>query len=309
VVGSTTITVGVNPTTVVAYAEVNSEDFTDSGCQYSTGRETSDTTTDQLTRAIVANSGSNSVSILDIVNNVVLSTIAVGQTPTGIALSPDRSKAYIANYGSGTVTEIDLNAMTVIATVSVGGEPTSVSTASDGSVWVGGNGYVAKLNGTLGIIGTYSTGGKTVLSLQVSNSTGVLSATMADSSGNVLLDEVNMSGTVQTSSYVTYASHQISTLGTYFNNQNQSTRAYARVLVNSSSTTQTATPTLVVNDGWAVITATPTGFAVTDLTGHIVLMQATTPGPVTAIAVDPALHMAYVAVPDANELLTVPIPN
>jgi hypothetical protein len=108
---------------------------------------------------------------------------------------------------------------------------------------------------------------------------------------------------------VTNASHQISSLGTYYNNQNQNVRAYARVAVNSSVTTQTASPTLVVNDGWAAISATPTGFAVTDLSTHVVVMQIATPGPVTAIAVDPNLHIAYVAIPDANELLTVPMPN
>ena len=213
----------------------------------------------------------------------------------------------MANYGDGTVSEVDLNAMRVVATAAVGGHPTSVSTASDGSVWVGGNGYIAKLSGSLSSVGTYSTGGKTVLSLQVSDGVSELAATMADVNGNVFLDEVNTSSTVQNNSYVTNASHQISSWGTYCNNQNQSVRAYARLNVNSSVTTQN--PTLVVSDGWAAISATPTGFAVTDLNTHAVVMQANTPGPVTAFAVDPHLHIAYVAIPEANEVLTVPMPN
>jgi hypothetical protein len=98
----------------------------------------------------------------------------------------------VANYGDGTVSEVDLNAMRVIGTAAVGGHPTSVSTASDGSVWLGGNGYIAKLNGSLSSIRTYSTGGKTVLALQVSDGVSELAATMADANGNVFLDEVNI---------------------------------------------------------------------------------------------------------------------
>jgi YVTN family beta-propeller protein len=309
VVGTATISVGINPTTVLAYADVRTTDFEDTHCQYGGGRETSSSTTDALTRAIVANSGSNSVSILDIVNDVVLATVPVGQIPTGIALSPDQSKAYVANYGDGTVSKVDLNAMSVISTAAVGGHPTTVVTTNDGSVWVGGNGYIAKLSASLTIVGTYNTSGKAVLSMQISNSMRELAAMMADANGNVFLDEVNTSSTVQNNSYVTNASNMISSLGTYSNAQNQSTRAYAMVEVDSPVVAQTANPTLVVNDGWAAISATPTGFVVTDLSGHTVLMQATTPGPVTSIAVDPYLHVAYVAIPDANLLLTVPMPN
>jgi hypothetical protein len=57
------------------------------------------------------------------------------------------------------------------------------------------------------------------------------------------------------------------------------------------------------------LSATPTGFAVTDLNTHTILMQIATPAPVTGIAVDTSLQIAYVTVPDANELLTVPLPN
>ncbi len=267
------------------------------------------TQTDQLTKAIVANSGSNSVSIVDLVNATLITTIPVGQTPTGISLSPDKSKAYIANYGDGTVSELDLNALTIIGTATVGGHPSTVTTANDGSIWVGGNGYIAKLAGSLSLIGTYSTGNRTVISLQISNGAGELASTMTDANGNVFLDEVDISRTVQSHAYSSNASHQISTLNAYYDSQERYIRAYARAVVNSSVVTQTATPTIIVNDGWAAISATPTGFAVIDLTDHTVIMSATTPAPVTAIAVDPQLHVAYVAIPDANELLTVPMPN
>jgi C4-dicarboxylate transporter len=65
----------------------------------------------------------------------------------------------------------------------------------------------------------------------------------------------------------------------------------------------------VVQDGWAVVTATPTGFTITDASGHIVLVSETTPSPIAAIAVDTNLNVAYLTMPDSNTLLTVPLPG
>ena len=155
----------------------------------------------------------------------------------------------------------------------------------------------------------YSTGGKNVLSLAAGSSIGEIAATSADANGNVYVDEVNMSSTVQNNSYSTSAIHQVSSLGTYQDYQNHSVRAYSSTSVNAPNTLQTANPALVVNDGWISVSATPTGFEVTDLNTHQVLMQVSTPAPVTGIAVDTNLHIAYVTIPDANELLTVPLPN
>jgi len=65
----------------------------------------------------------------------------------------------------------------------------------------------------------------------------------------------------------------------------------------------------VVQDDWAVVSATPTGFTVTDVSGHIVMVSETTPSPIAAIAIDHALHIAYLTMPDSNTLLTVPLPG
>jgi len=64
-----------------------------------------------------------------------------------------------------------------------------------------------------------------------------------------------------------------------------------------------------VQDGWAVFTATPTGFSVSDISGNVVLFSEKTPSPVTAIAVDPSLNVAYLTMPDSNTILTVPLPG
>ena len=64
-----------------------------------------------------------------------------------------------------------------------------------------------------------------------------------------------------------------------------------------------------MQDGWAVVTATPTGFTITDISGQIVLISEKMPSPVTAIAVDSKLNVAYLVMPDSNILLTVPLPG
>jgi hypothetical protein len=69
--------------------------------------------------------------------------------------------------------------------------------------------------------------------------------------------------------------------------------------------------TSVRGEAWCVagFTATPTGFTITDASGHDVLVSETTPSPVTGIAVDTNLNAAYLVMPDSNTLLTVPLPG
>jgi len=65
----------------------------------------------------------------------------------------------------------------------------------------------------------------------------------------------------------------------------------------------------VVQDGWLVVSATPTGFTVTNAASNQVLISQTTPSPIAAIAVDTNLNVAYLTMPDSNTLLTVPLPG
>jgi hypothetical protein len=87
--------------------------------------------------------------------------------------------------------------------------------------------------------------------------------------------------------------------------------AFTNTLASTSSISpnQVGAPPLVVQDGWAVVSATPTGFTITDASGHIVLVSETTPSPITAIAVDSKLNVAYLTMPDSNTMLTVPLPG
>ncbi len=69
--------------------------------------------------AVVTNSGSNSVSILDLVNGVPVAdasgkaiTVSVGTGPSGVAIDQETNLAVIANTGSNTVSTIDLTPLT-----------------------------------------------------------------------------------------------------------------------------------------------------------------------------------------------------
>ena len=74
--------------------------------------------------AVVANTGANTVSIINLVTNTVV-TVAVGPSPTGVAIDDQLAHhiAVVVNNGSGTggnsVTAIDLTTNTVISTLTL----------------------------------------------------------------------------------------------------------------------------------------------------------------------------------------------
>ena len=80
------------------------------------------------TFAYVANSGSGTVSKIDLATDTVVATITVGSSPMDVAINPAGTFAYIANSGSGTVSKIDLATDTVVGTFSTfGGNPGNVA--------------------------------------------------------------------------------------------------------------------------------------------------------------------------------------
>jgi YVTN family beta-propeller protein len=267
-----------------------------------------------MTRAIVANSGNNTVSILDIINNAVLANVTVGNQPVALAVASDDSAAYVANYGDSTVTKVNLTTNTPVTTIAVGGQPTSVAITASGTLWVGGVGFLTEINTqNMTVVATESASGKTISALAFSNGSNELIATTADTSGNLYIDEVNPTSVLPGGTYPTVASHTVSTEGSYFNPPRQIHMNGFTAAVTTSSvpinTNQPGAPPLVVQDGWAVVTATPTGFSITDTTGHLVLVSETTPSPIAAIALDTNLKAAYLTMPDSNTLLTVPLPG
>jgi YVTN family beta-propeller protein len=94
--------------------------------------------TDFREYAWVTNGGGNSVTAFDLVHMQTAATIAVGDDPTEIAVSPTRNEVYVVNTGSGSVSVIDAARNRVVATIPVHRDPTSMSVDETGE-----RGYVA----------------------------------------------------------------------------------------------------------------------------------------------------------------------
>jgi YVTN family beta-propeller protein len=301
------VAVGQNPTAVAAYTGPQVNQTSSDDC---------DDFTDQFTgqtQGIVANSGSNTVSILDLVNDAVLSTITVGHQPVALVVSSDGGTAYVANYTDSTVTKINLTTDSPTTTIAVGGQPTSVALTAAGILWAGGVGFLTEVNASSMTVVATESSSRTISALAYTDAYNELIATSMDSGGNVYVDSISPSSVTAGGVYTPAASHEVSTLGTYFNPiRRAETRGLTATVTTSSVpivSTQPGAPPLVVQDGWAVVSATPTGFTISDASGNVVLVSETTPSPIAAIAVDPSLNVAYLTMPDSNTLLTVPLPG
>jgi len=80
----------------------------------------------------VTNQSSGTVSVIATATNTVVTTMAVGRTPTGVAITPDGTRAYVTNQDSATVSVIDTSINTVVASVPVGSGPVGVAVTPDG---------------------------------------------------------------------------------------------------------------------------------------------------------------------------------
>jgi YVTN family beta-propeller protein len=303
-VDGTAVSVGANPTAVVTYSPGSAFEVIDNGTINSYSG---------TTRAVVANSGSNAVSILDIVKDTVLFNVTVGNQPVALVVNSAGTEAYVANYTDSTVTPVNLSAGTASASIAVAGKPTSVALTSGGILWVGGAGFLTEINtATMAVVATENVASKTIIGLGYSDAENKIVATTLDTAGKVYVDEVNPASVTAGGAYTPVASTAVSTLGTHLNQKTGGeVQAYTATLASASTinTNQVGAPPLVVQDGWAVVTATPTGFTISDASGSDVLISETTPSPVTAIAVDSNLNVVYLTMPDSNTLLTVPLPG
>jgi YVTN family beta-propeller protein len=86
--------------------------------------------------AYVANSGSNSVSVVDVVNVRPEREIAVGQNPVAVAASPTRNEVYVVNSGAaagmGSLTVVNAESNTAAATIGLRRQPVSIDLSADG---------------------------------------------------------------------------------------------------------------------------------------------------------------------------------
>lgn len=93
---------------------------------------------------------SRASDIVTIINNGVISTVAVGGSPEGVCVSSDGLTAYVANFSDDTVSVIDTASLSVTATIAVGDQPRGIAiTPNDAEVYVTNFG-----GGTVSVIST-----------------------------------------------------------------------------------------------------------------------------------------------------------
>ncbi|HET9100844.1 MAG TPA: YncE family protein [Acidobacteriaceae bacterium] len=82
--------------------------------------------------AYITNGGSNTVTVLDVVNLRQDRVIRVGSNPTGVAANTKRNEVYVVNTGSNSVSVIDAEKNAVVATIPVHQRPYFISVSADG---------------------------------------------------------------------------------------------------------------------------------------------------------------------------------
>lgn len=102
-------------------------------------------------QAFVANGASNSVSVIDAKEKVVVKTIPVGKNPVG-AWQGSNGVAYVDNETDKTITAIDTTSLEVVGTFMLGFTPGMVALAPGGEIWVTDSdaGRVALFDATAG---------------------------------------------------------------------------------------------------------------------------------------------------------------
>jgi YVTN family beta-propeller protein len=88
--------------------------------------------------AYVTNGGSNTVTVLDVVDVRVDRELAVGQKPVAVAASPTRNEIYVVNSGAadgqGSVSVINAENNSVVGAIYVHRQPVSIEIDSTGSL-------------------------------------------------------------------------------------------------------------------------------------------------------------------------------
>lgn len=289
---STPLTVGNDPVAIKAYRTTDTETTRSVG--------TSLTITTDVSRpslAIIANFGSNDVSIVNLNSNAVVAGIPVGSEPTAIALSVDQSKAYVANFGSSSVSVISLGTNSQTSVIPVGSSPAALSMDPSGTaLWVGGLNYISKIDlSSLSAVLTVPVNGQVTAVALSAQQNSVVYSTVSSSSSYAVEQARSSDGTVM----ATYLRRPASN---YFAAQEVSTAPVPPELLSGG-----ALVSANFGNGLAVI-GTPDGFAVIDLINHSTVLQAATGAPVRGIATDPSQGIVYITAPNANLLITVPLP-
>lgn len=85
-------------------------------------------------RLYVTNRGSNSVAVIDVASEKLVTTVKVGGSPNGIHLAPDGRTLWLANADDGTILSIDTATLRASPPIRVGRAPRDLAIASDGKM-------------------------------------------------------------------------------------------------------------------------------------------------------------------------------
>lgn len=262
--------VGSSPTVVKAYwTDTRTNGWSDPYYSY-------EETITESSRALVVNSGSSSVSVVDLIGWQVIATIPVGVRPSAVLITPDESKAYVSNYDSSTLTEINLYTNTVTRNVSVGYHPTALTLDPGSSaIWIGGQGWLSKVDlASLVVVSTYSVNG-TITSMAASNAQNSIVYT-ALTNGSAP-DSTYAAAIAYPSSNYSVRKLRLSDMSTTVSSSVGSANTYEYSAMSSSL----PLPSLLaggtkvsVNYGNGIsVSATPEGFVVTEVTCPPFLVQ------------------------------------
>jgi YVTN family beta-propeller protein len=109
-----------------------------------------------------ASPASDSVGVVDLVTNKLMTTVPVGKTPWGGAATPDGAKVYVANRDGNSVSVISTASHAVITTIPVGNGPWGVAINPSGTrafVANSGSGTVSVINtASDAVVGTLTVG-------------------------------------------------------------------------------------------------------------------------------------------------------
>ncbi|WP_424170111.1 YncE family protein [Terracidiphilus sp.] len=315
---SNTISVGTRPTVVIPY-NAQGQTVSQSG---SCGPSTL-TTYSGAQSALVVNTGSNNVSLVSIGEySYPTGTVSVGTAPVAAAINPAGTYAYIANYGSNTVSEVSLQSVDVTHTISVSAHPTSVAFDSSGNLWVGGQGYLAKINLSTYAVGTtYSLNG-TMAGMSYDASEGAFVSTVLQNGNAAYVSKPSLSSGTTGSDAITSSTSagiSYSTTGSISVSSGSSTGtaivADAAPYASSSIATDLAFPAQnafnppIYNSSYSngdiIASANGTSFTVSSLSTGNILIGGTTPYPIRGVTLTST--MLYLTMPESNSLITLPL--
>ena len=87
---------------------------------------------DTSRRAYVANRGSDSVSVVDLIAHTVVTEVVVGDRPYGVVVSPNGDRLYVAEQGADRLTVLDTTTFETVDTFSVADRPSGLAISDDG---------------------------------------------------------------------------------------------------------------------------------------------------------------------------------